>query len=410
MVALLHALRWNWVAALGSDDEYGRQGLSLFSSLASAQGICVAHEGLVPLPRPPGTPRLGALQDLLHRVNQSRVQVVVVFASARAAQVLFAHSTRSGLSPKVWVASEAWLTSEQVMKLPGMAQAGTVLGFLQRGAPLPDFPAYVRGRLALAADPAFCSGLADERPGVDNVTGPRCLQCDRISPDSVSVGLPHHQTFAAYAAVYGVAQALHDALACDPAAGCLPGPLKPGQVWPGLGGGWKLPSLSCLHYLPLTLLSTPAGPAPASLVSTTCAYPHLPHRHRLPLASFSVYTTCTCLSFPVHTRPQLLQKMYNTSFHVRGLELRFDASGNVAMDHDLKLWVWGALGPKLHTVGRFDGHLRLQRHRMRWHTPGNQVGPARCSGPARWGMEGAANGGAEPHPLPGARIPVLAAV
>lgn len=102
--------------------------------------------------------------------------------------------------------------------------------------------------------------------------------------------------------------------------------------------------------------------------------------------------------------------MYNTSFHVRGLELRFDASGNVAMDHDLKLWVWGALGPKLHTVGRFDGHLRLQRHRMRWHTPGNQVGPARCSGPARWGMERAANGGAESHPLPGARIPVLAAV
>ena len=36
MVELLRGLRWNWVAAVGSDDEYGRQGLTSGLDLAAA--------------------------------------------------------------------------------------------------------------------------------------------------------------------------------------------------------------------------------------------------------------------------------------------------------------------------------------------------------------------------------------
>lgn len=232
MVELLYALRWNWVAAVGSDDEYGRQGLSLFSSLAHARGICIAHEGLVPAAAgAPGHPAGAAVQGLLRQVNQSGVQVVVLFASARAARALLGFSVRGGLAPKVWVASEAWLTSAWVLSLPGLAQAGTVLGFQPRGAPLPDFPAYVRTRLALAADPAFCARLEAEPPDPQgHRVGPRCPHCDRISPEDVSAGLRHHQPFSAYAAVYSVAQALHNTLLCN-ASGCPPqAPVRPWQV------------------------------------------------------------------------------------------------------------------------------------------------------------------------------------
>ena len=157
MVELLQELGWNWVAAVGSDDEYGRQGLSLFSSLANTRGICIAHEGLVPLPRA-GSLRLGTVQGLLHQVNQSSVQVVVLFASARAARTLFSYSIHCRLSPKVWVASEAWLTSDLVMTLPGMAEVGTVLGLLQAGPiTCPEFSP--RAPSAAAHGPALpCRG------------------------------------------------------------------------------------------------------------------------------------------------------------------------------------------------------------------------------------------------------------
>ncbi|XP_015425165.1 PREDICTED: taste receptor type 1 member 3 [Myotis davidii] len=136
------------------------------------------------------------------------------------------------LMPQVWVASGAWLTTAQVLSLPGLAQVGTVLGFLQRGAPMSDFPSYVQARLALAADPAFCASLDAGQPDLEgHMAGPRCP-----------------------AAVYSVAQALHKTLLCD-ALGCPP--RAPVQPW------------------------------------------------------------------------QLLENMYNMSFRVRGLPLRFDANGNV---------------------------------------------------------------------------------
>lgn len=222
VVTLLYNFKWNWVAALGSDDDYGREGLSIFSGLANARGICIAHEGLVPQHDISGQ-QLNKVLDVLNQVNQSKVQVVVLFASAHAVYSLFSYSIQHGLSPKVWVASESWLTSNLVMTLPNIASVGTVLGFLQRGAPLPEFSHYVKTRLALAADPTYCASLNAELDLEEHVMGQRCPQCDYIMLQNLTSGLLqnlsagqlHHQIYATYAAVYSVAQALHNTLQCN---------------------------------------------------------------------------------------------------------------------------------------------------------------------------------------------------
>uniref|UniRef100_A0A8D2AHH1 Taste receptor type 1 member 3 n=1 Tax=Sciurus vulgaris TaxID=55149 RepID=A0A8D2AHH1_SCIVU len=305
MVKLLQKFEWNWVAALGSDDEYGREGLSIFSGLANAQNICIAHEGLVPLLSADAL-QLGKVLDVLHQVNQSNVQVVVLFASSQAAHALLRYSIHHSLSPKVWVASEAWLTSDLVMTLPGIAQVGTVLGFLQRGVQLSEFSQYVETHLALASDPAFCASLDDKPDLEEHVVGPRCPHCDHITLRNLSTGLlqNHHQIFATYAAVYSVAQALHNTLRCSPTSCPTQEPVRP----------W-----------------------------------------------------------------QLLENMYNMSFRARGLALQFDASGNVDMEYDLKMWVWQRSTPRLRTVGTFNGSLWLQPSQMHWHTPGNQAPTSQCS-------------------------------
>ena len=154
-----------------------------------------------------------------------------MFSSACTARTLFSYSIRCRLSPKVWVASEAWLPSNLVMTLPGMDRVGTVLGVPRQGAQMPEFPSYVRTRLALATAPAYCASPDAGQPGLEeHVVGPRCPQCDRITLENETDGLLHRQTFAAFAAVYGVAQALHNTLLCD-ASGCpAREPVRPWQV------------------------------------------------------------------------------------------------------------------------------------------------------------------------------------
>lgn len=248
VVALLLNFSWNWVAALGSDDDYGREGLSIFSSLANPRGICIAHEGLVPL-HATSDQQLGKVFDVLQQVNQSNVQVVVLFASPRAVYSLFSYGIRQGLSPKVWVASESWLTSDMVTTLPNVAQVGTVLGFLQRGAELPEFSHYVETHLALAADPTFCASLNAELDLEEGVMGRRCPQCDHVMLQNLTSGLLqnlsagqlHHQIFATYAAVYSVAQALHNTLQCNASSCPASEPVQPWQVRVGFLLGL------CLH-------------------------------------------------------------------------------------------------------------------------------------------------------------------
>ncbi|XP_013359642.1 PREDICTED: taste receptor type 1 member 3 isoform X5 [Chinchilla lanigera] len=89
---------------------------------------------------------------------------------------------------------------------------------------------------------------------------------------------------------------------------------------------------------------------------------------------------------PPHPMPQLLDKMYNMSFHIRGLELRFSDSGNVDMEYDLKMWVWQSPMPKLRTVGTYNGSLQLQPTLMHWHAPNNQVPVSQCSQECREGQ------------------------
>lgn len=237
VVALLLNFSWNWVAALASDDDYGREGLSIFSSLANPRGICIAHEGLVPL-HATSVQQLNKVFDVLQQVNQSNVQVVVLFASPRAVYSLFSYGIQQGLAPKVWVASESWLTSDMVTTIPNVARVGTVLGFLQRGAELPEFPHYVETHLALAADPTFCASLNAELDLEEQVMGQRCPQCDHVMLQNLtsallqnlSAGQLHHQIFATYAAVYSVAQALHNTLQCNASSCPASEPVQPWQV------------------------------------------------------------------------------------------------------------------------------------------------------------------------------------
>lgn len=120
-----------------------------------------------------------------------------MFSSACAARTLFSYSIRYRLSPKMWVASEAWLPSNLVMTLPSMDRVGTVLGVPRQGAQMPEFPSYVQTCLALAADAAYCASLDAGQPGLEeHAVGLRCPQRDCITLENVTDGLLHRQTFA----------------------------------------------------------------------------------------------------------------------------------------------------------------------------------------------------------------------
>lgn len=85
MVLLLERFNWNWVAIVGSEEEYGQQGVQEFSKIAANKSVCVAYQGLIPVysdPKP-------VVKTIIDNIIATKVEVVVVFSLPQPAEEFF---------------------------------------------------------------------------------------------------------------------------------------------------------------------------------------------------------------------------------------------------------------------------------------------------------------------------------
>ncbi|XP_034609328.1 taste receptor type 1 member 3 [Trachemys scripta elegans] len=229
LVQLLDKFEWNWIAAIGSENEYGREGVGTFSSLATAQGICIAYEALIPAD--PSVPQdHKKLEKIIKYINETQVNVIVLFSVDRPAKALLEQWISHGFSQKVWIATEAWVMSDIVTSIPNIQTIGTVIGFTIKGGIVPGFQDYVADLFASVQQESFCRASWEYSRDADStVLGPQCRQCDNVSLHDITHLLENQQTYAVYVAVYSVAHALHQALGCTE-EGCPKATVKSWQL------------------------------------------------------------------------------------------------------------------------------------------------------------------------------------
>lgn len=229
VVLLLTHFGWNWVATVGSDDEYGRGAQALFLSMVGNDNICIAFEGLIPSdPAEPGAKR--QLEDTVRMINSSQVNVVVLFAFILPAQALLEHSISVGLAKKVWIGTEAWMLSDIAASIPNIQSIGTVLGFVMRTGTVPGFQEYVAELFSSVEQEEFCRKSRQlSRLMKAEVLDTHCQQCDRVTLGDIWPMLRVTTVQPVYVAVYSVAHALHRALGCT-SKGCPKTPVRSWQV------------------------------------------------------------------------------------------------------------------------------------------------------------------------------------
>lgn len=85
MALIIEKFNWNWVAVVGSEEEYGQRGVQEFSKIAENKSVCVAYQGLIPVYRDPHS----AITTIIDNIVATKVKVVVVFALAQPAEMFF---------------------------------------------------------------------------------------------------------------------------------------------------------------------------------------------------------------------------------------------------------------------------------------------------------------------------------
>ncbi|XP_010781076.1 taste receptor type 1 member 3 [Notothenia coriiceps] len=226
MALLLKEFEWNWVAVVGSDEEYGQQGVQEFSKITENMSVCVAYQGLIPVYTDPGP----AITNIINNINATKVGVVIVFALAEPAAIFFKEVIRRNVRA-VWIASTSWSINNHLTSLPNIQKIGTIVGFIDQTQTLDELTAYTQ---------VLLTKLSDERANMSppapkskvNSKNP-CPQCWNLSPANISLvtePVVQRTAFSVYAAIYFVAEALHNLLGCN-STGCV----KETKVYP-----WKL--------------------------------------------------------------------------------------------------------------------------------------------------------------------------
>ncbi|NWR29649.1 TS1R3 protein, partial [Tachuris rubrigastra] len=225
VVLLLNRFGWNWIATIASDDEYGQRAQELFLSTAGNNNICVAFEGLIPtdLSEPNAKKQL---EDTINLINNTKVNIIVLFAFSLPAQALLEQSIKMGLSKKVWIGTEAWMLSDIPTSVPNIQSIGTVLGFVMKAGTVPGFHKYVTDLFTSVQQDEFCQKSRElNRLMNADVLDTYCKECDHISLGDLSFMLSISQVQPVHVAVYSVAYALHRALGCTHKA-CPKAPIR----------------------------------------------------------------------------------------------------------------------------------------------------------------------------------------
>uniref|UniRef100_A0A669QSR8 Taste 1 receptor member 1 n=1 Tax=Phasianus colchicus TaxID=9054 RepID=A0A669QSR8_PHACC len=210
---LLQHFGWTWVALVGSDNTYGRDGLNALYELLATSDVCVAYRGVIPATKDASSPEFHKLIQILVDI---RVNVTVVFSNRGSAQPFFEAVVQENITGMVWVGSEDWSLAQTIWQVPGIRNVGSVIGISVE-----------------QAEPTMLKRLeswenAKERgvSGSLNCTQ-HCPGCHLLAdtPDIYDI----QASYNVYSAVYAVAHGLHDLL------GCASGVCSKGRVYP-----WQL--------------------------------------------------------------------------------------------------------------------------------------------------------------------------
>ncbi|XP_059360386.1 taste receptor type 1 member 3-like [Carassius carassius] len=205
---IIHIIRWfgwNWVAFLGSQDDYSSDGLKLFNKYINNTGICLAYQdGL----------SLNANYGLtLKKIDKLKINVIVVFALPQYASKIIKAAIANNIQDKVWIASQAWAMNQQLPRELGIGKIGTIIGITERLLSLPGFNEFVY-KISRITDIGHNYRAETGILGMRKTCNQVCDYCSLLTAEEIINENPTF-SFAIYAAIYTIAHALHKVLQCD---------------------------------------------------------------------------------------------------------------------------------------------------------------------------------------------------
>uniref|UniRef100_A0A8C6NI77 Olfactory receptor C family, n1 n=1 Tax=Nothobranchius furzeri TaxID=105023 RepID=A0A8C6NI77_NOTFU len=191
LAALVRHFGWEWIGAIHSDNDYGRNGVLAFTQEVKKFGVCIAFVGTVLRTYPEDK-----ILRVVEMIKHSNVEVILAFVPEGDFYPLMKEIVKQNVTGFQWIASEAWITATRP-STPEMYQAfGGALGFVVQKMAIPNLNPFLTA-ISPYKDPnaAFVKEFWEIIDVFFNVSELRV-------------------TYNVYKAVYAIAHALHHVCDC----------------------------------------------------------------------------------------------------------------------------------------------------------------------------------------------------
>uniref|UniRef100_A0A3Q3B4Q5 Extracellular calcium-sensing receptor-like n=1 Tax=Kryptolebias marmoratus TaxID=37003 RepID=A0A3Q3B4Q5_KRYMA len=224
LAALIKHFGWEWIGAIQSDNDYGRNGIMAFTEEVKKFGVCIAFVETVLRTYP-----VEKILRVVEMIKQSTVKVILAFVPEGDFYPLMKEIVKQNLTGIQWIASEAWITAARP-STPEMYQAfGGALGFVVQKMAIPNLNPFL-SNINPYSDPsaAFVKafwelivGCRPVSPGTDTSTEETNKICTGnetlINSQDVFFNVTELRVaYNVYKAVYAIAHALHQLVFCKP--------------------------------------------------------------------------------------------------------------------------------------------------------------------------------------------------
>ncbi|XP_015227476.1 PREDICTED: extracellular calcium-sensing receptor-like [Cyprinodon variegatus] len=139
LASLVKHFGWEWIGAIQSDNDYGRNGILAFTEEVKTLKICIAFIGTVLRTYP-----LDKIRKVVEMIKQSTVKVILAFVPEGDFYPLMKEIVKQKITGIQWIASEAWITAARP-STPEMYQAfGGALGFVVQKMAIPNLHPFLK--------------------------------------------------------------------------------------------------------------------------------------------------------------------------------------------------------------------------------------------------------------------------
>ncbi|XP_075891866.1 extracellular calcium-sensing receptor-like [Nelusetta ayraudi] len=138
LAALVKRFGWQWIGAIQSDNDYGRNGIAAFTKEVKKFGVCIAFVGTILLTYP-----MEKIMEVVEMIKLSSVKVILAFVPEFDFYPLMVEVVKQNITGIQWIASEGWITATRP-STPEMYRAfGGVLGFVVQKMAIPKLKPFL---------------------------------------------------------------------------------------------------------------------------------------------------------------------------------------------------------------------------------------------------------------------------